>query len=60
MKQRLIPFSVQFVNSELDRLLANAPARHYYAHAARLLADLLETPLPPLLARLWPGKVHEI
>ena len=43
LKQTPIPFSVQFVNSELDRLLANAPARHYYAHAARRLADLLDT-----------------
>lgn len=43
VRQSPIPFSVQFVNSELDRLLAKAPARHYYAHAARRLADLLNT-----------------
>lgn len=43
VRQTPIPFSVQFVNSELDRLLAKAPARHYYAHAARRLADLLNT-----------------
>ncbi len=43
LKQTPIPFSVQFVNTELDRLLTNAPARHYYAHAARRLADLLNT-----------------
>lgn len=43
VRQTPIPFSVQFVNSELDRLLAKVPARHYYAHAARRLADLLNT-----------------
>ena len=43
VRQSPVPFSVQFVNSELDRLLAKAPARHYYAHAARRLADLLNT-----------------
>ncbi len=43
LKQVPVPFSVQFVNSELDRLLTNAPPRRYYAHAARRLADLLNT-----------------
>lgn len=43
VRQSPIPFSVQFVNSEFDRLLAKASARHCYAHAARRLADLLNT-----------------
>lgn len=37
-----IPFSTQFINEETDRLLANAPPREYYAHAAERLANLVK------------------
>lgn len=38
-----IPFSTQLMNGERDRLLTAAPPRHYYAHAAGRLADLIKT-----------------
>ena len=38
-----IPFSTQLINGERDRLLTAAPPRHYYAHAAGRLADLIKT-----------------
>jgi len=38
-----LPFSTQLMNGERDRLLATAPPRHYYAHAAGRLADLIKT-----------------
>jgi len=34
---------VQWVNEDKDRLLTNAPPRKYYAHAAKRLADLLDS-----------------
>lgn len=43
LKQLPVPFSVQMVNTELDRLLTRAPARKYYSHAAKRLADLIDT-----------------
>ncbi|WP_336369300.1 hypothetical protein [Rahnella perminowiae] len=41
VKKIPIPFSTQFINEETDRLLANAPPREYYAHAAERLANLV-------------------
>ena len=38
-----IPFSTQLANGERDRLLTKAPPRHYYAHAAGRLANLIKT-----------------
>lgn len=38
-----LPFSTQLMNGERDRLLTAAPPRHYYAHAAGRLADLIKT-----------------
>ncbi|WP_420912783.1 T6SS effector phospholipase Tle3 domain-containing protein, partial [Chimaeribacter arupi] len=38
-----VPFSTQLMNGERDRLLTAAPPRHYYAHAAGRLADLIKT-----------------
>ena len=42
VKKIPIPFSTQFINEETDRLLANAPPREYYAHAAERLANLVK------------------
>lgn len=36
-----IPFNVQTVNPESDRLLTKSPPRRYYAHAVKRLADLI-------------------
>ncbi len=41
VKKIPIPFSTQFINEETDRLLANAPPREYYSHAAERLANLV-------------------
>nr|WP_154324524.1 hypothetical protein [Pantoea sp. 201603H] len=38
-----MPFSTQLLNGERDRLLATAPPRRYYAHAAGRLAKLIKT-----------------
>ncbi|MBB7834664.1 hypothetical protein HEL71_004265 [Escherichia coli] len=38
-----LPFSTQVLNGERDRLLSDAPPRHYYAHAAGRLAKLIKT-----------------
>mgnify|MGYP001449043327 CR=1 FL=1 len=43
LKEIPIPFSVQAANNELDRLISDAPARQYYAHAASRLANLIDT-----------------
>lgn len=36
-------FKVQWLNEDKDRLLTNAPPRKYYAHAAKRLADLVDS-----------------
>ena len=43
LKEMPIPFSVQAANTELDRLVSDAPSRLYYAHAATRLANLIDT-----------------
>ncbi|MET5290645.1 hypothetical protein WH835_13720 [Raoultella planticola] len=42
-KERVAGIKVQWFNEDKDRLLTNAPPRKYYAHAAKRLADLIDS-----------------
>ncbi|WP_126285842.1 T6SS effector phospholipase Tle3 domain-containing protein [Burkholderia stagnalis] len=42
MKRHILGFDMELLNTELDRQLQDAPPRHYYAHAAKRLADLID------------------
>nr|WP_276084970.1 hypothetical protein [Klebsiella quasipneumoniae] len=42
-KERVAGIKVQWFNEDKDRLLTNAPPRKYYAHAAKRLADLVDS-----------------
>lgn len=42
-KERVAGIKVQWFNEGKDRLLTNAPPRKYYAHAAKRLADLVDS-----------------
>lgn len=42
-KESISGFKVQWVNEDEDRLLTNAPPRKYYAHAAKRLANLIDS-----------------
>ncbi|QGV96310.1 hypothetical protein F7P05_07445 [Klebsiella pneumoniae] len=42
-KERVGGVKVQWFNEDKDRLLTNAPPRKYYAHAAKRLADMVDS-----------------
>ncbi|MDA8505292.1 DUF3274 domain-containing protein [Citrobacter sp. Awk 2] len=42
-KEKVAGVKVQWFNEDKDRLLTNAPPRKYYAHAAKRLADLVDS-----------------
>ncbi|MDM3463953.1 hypothetical protein, partial [Citrobacter sp. Cb031] len=42
-KESVAGIKIQWFNEDKDRLLTNAPPRKYYAHAAKRLADLVDS-----------------
>lgn len=43
MKRHVLGFDMEKLNSEADRQVQDAPPRDYYAHAAKRLADLIDS-----------------